>query len=166
MNKTLLLVRHADAAEAEVGQKDVDRELSPKGYQDATRLGYYFYEQQQAVDLMLVSTAHRARRTAEILAEQMRCNSHKIQFVEKLYQASVRVVLDLINDQTDSVTRLMIVGHNPTLSYLAEYLTGEAVGSMVPGGVFVLQPAVDEWSAVSQHSVVLQARITPDQLRK
>lgn len=166
MTKTLWLVRHADAVVPEVGKPDVERELSPKGYQDATRLGHYLYTQQQDIDVMLVSTACRAQRTAEILTEQMHYNNHKFQLSEELYQASVRSVLALINQQASSVFQLMIVGHNPTLTYLAEYLTGEPVNNMVPGGLFSLQLMVEQWEEVSQRSVTLNHYIIPDQLRR
>ncbi len=165
MIRDLLLVRHADSLEAEAGQKDIGRTLSPKGYQDATRLGHYLYERQQDVDLMLVSTAQRAQSTAEILTEQMHYGAHQIQLLEELYQASVRSVLDVIHRQEQGVRQLMVVGHNPTLTYLAEYLTGEPVSSLVPGGLFLLRLSVDQWIEVSQQSADVIAYIMPDQLR-
>lgn len=164
MIKELFLVRHATANEAEKGRKDSERELSPKGYQDATRLGYHLLEQQQVIDLMLVSTAQRARSTAEILAEQMHYGE-RIDHSDELYQASVRSVLSLINQQSEAVRRLMIVGHNPTLTYLMEYLTGEAVNGLVPGGLFLLQIPVP-WAEVSQQTATLDTYLDPEQLRK
>ena len=164
MTKELLLVRHAAADEAERGKKDSERELNAKGYQDATRLGHYLNGRQQVVDLMLVSTAQRARSTAEILAEQMHY-SGRIDYSDELYQASVRSVLSLVNQQPEVVNRLMIVGHNPTLTYLAEYLTGEPVSSLAPGGLFLLQIPVP-WAEVSQQTATLGTYLDPDQLRK
>ena len=158
-------MRHADAVASEAGQPDIERELSPKGYQDATRLGHYLYTQQQTIDLMLVSVAQRAQRTAEIIAEQMHYSNHKVQLSEDLYQASVRSMLELINQQATSVHQLMVVGHNPTLTYLAEYLSGEPVNNVVPGGLFSLQLVVDQWEEVTQRSVTLTNYIVPDQLR-
>lgn len=165
MNKELVLVRHADATAAEVGQKDAERELSLKGYQDVTRLGHYLYEQQQNIDLLLASTARRAQQTAEVLTEQMRYGNRPFRFSEHLYQASVRSLLDIINAQAASVGQLMIVGHNPTLTYLTEYLTGEAVNSMVPGGLVLLRLTVEQWSEVSQHTASLAIYLEPDRLR-
>ena len=163
MTKELLLVRHAAADGAERGKKDSERELNAKGYQDATRLGHYLNGQQQVVDLMLASTAQRARSTAEILAEQMHY-SGRVDYSDELYQASVRSVLSLINQQPEVVNCLMIVGHNPTLTYLAEYLTGEPVSSMAPGGLFLLQIPVP-WAEVTQQTATLDAYLDPEQLR-
>lgn len=164
MTKKLFLVRHATATEAERGKKDSERELNPKGYQDATRLAHYLREQQQTIDLMLVSTAQRARSTAEILTEQMH-HGGRINYSDELYQASVRSVLALINQQIETISNLMIVGHNPTLAYLAEYLTGEPVSNMTPGGLFLLQISVP-WAEVSQQTATLDHYLDPDQLRK
>ena len=157
-------MRHATADEAERGKRDSDRELSSKGYQDATRLGHHLNERQHIVDLMLVSTAQRARSTAEILSEQMHYRG-RIDYSDELYQASVRSVLSLINQQAEAINRLMVVGHNPTLTYLAEYLTGDPVSSMAPGGLFLLQIPVP-WAEVSQQTATLDAYLDPEQLRK
>lgn len=164
MMKNLFLVRHASANEVEKGGKDRERELSAKGYQDATRLGRHLREAQETVDLMLVSTAQRAQSTAEILTEQMH-HGGRIVYSDELYQASVRSVLTLINQQAEEINHLMIVGHNPTLTYLTEYLTGDPVNSMAPGGLFSLQIAVP-WTEVSQQSATLVAYLDPDQLRR
>ena len=157
-------MRHATADEAERGKRDSDRELSSKGYQDATRLGHHLNERQHIVDLMLVSTAQRACSTAEILVEQMHYRG-RIDYSDELYQASVRSVLSLINQQAEAINRLMVVGHNPTLTYLAEYLTGDPVSSMAPGGLFLLQIPVP-WAEVSQQTATLDAYLDPEQLRK
>ena len=165
MIRDLLVVRHAHSVEAEARQEDRERELSPKGYQDATRLGHHLYERQQGVDLMLVSTARRAQSTAEIIAEQMHYGDQKLHLLEELYQASVRSVLDLIHQQSESTRQLMIVGHNPTLTYLVEYLSGEPISGMVPGGLFLLRSDVEQWAEVVQQRVDIVAYTTPDQLR-
>ena len=149
-----------------MGQPDIERELSSKGYQDATRLGHHLYTQQQGIDLMLVSVAQRAQKTAEILTEQMHYNDHKFHLSEDLYQASVRSMLGLINEQADSIHQLMIIGHNPTLTYLAEYLSGEPVSAMEPAGLYSLRLAVDQWEEVAQQTVTITTYITPDQLRR
>jgi phosphohistidine phosphatase len=162
--KELLLVRHATANEGEQGTKDHERTLSAKGYQDATRLGYYLNKQRQVVDLMLVSPAQRTRSTAEILTEQMHYDGY-IEYSDELYQASVRSVLSLINQQTEEINRLLIVGHNPTLTYLAEYLTGEPVSNMAPGGLFILQ-IPGPWTQVSQQTATLGTYLDPEQLRQ
>lgn len=164
MIKKLFLVRHATANEVERGKKDGDRELSPKGYQDATRLGHHLLEQQYKVDLMLISSALRAQSTAQILAEQMH-HGGRLEYSDELYQASVRSVLALINQQDEVINHLMVVGHNPTLTYLAEYLTGEPVSNMAPGGLFLLQVSV-LWAEVSQKTATLDRYLDPDQLRK
>ena len=165
MTKNLWLLRHADAVSEEVRQKDIERELSAKGYQDATRLGHHLYTQQQDIDLIVASIAERAQRTAEILMEQMHYSSQKLQLSEELYQASVRSMLAVINQQSDDVHQLMVVGHNPTLTYLAEYLSGEAVNTIAPGGLFSLRLLVDRWEEVAQQTVSVDTYITPEQLR-
>ncbi len=166
MKKELLLVRHADARPSDGNERDAERQLSAKGYQDATRLGFYLREQQQEISVVLASTAQRARHTAEILMEQMRYSHDTIHLSENLYQGSIRSVMTLINEQPERVQKLMIVSHNPTLTYLAEYLSGEEVPVMEPGSFCLLHPLVDHWEEVAQQTVSFEKYLSPDQLRK
>ena len=162
MVKHLILVRHAEASAAAVGQKDKDRPLTAQGYQDAARVGRYGREQHWSIDHIVSSTALRAQTTAELIAEQLHFDLSKITFREELYQASVRTMLQEINQQTDDCHQLLLVGHNPTTSYLVEYLTGQATSSMVPAGVVGLSFEVP-WEAISQQTATLA--LVPTQFR-
>ena len=52
MFKNLLLIRHAKAFDNEPGQRDFDRELTPDGVKDASKIGKYLLEQNIKADLI------------------------------------------------------------------------------------------------------------------
>ncbi|WKN30464.1 histidine phosphatase family protein [Porifericola rhodea] len=162
MVKNLFLVRHAEAAEAIAGIKDIERDLTAKGYRDAPRVGKYLFELNVSTDAMLSSSAQRARATAELMAEQLKYEQHKIAYVEELYNASVRSMLQIINEAKPHWNKLIVVAHNPSISYLAEYLSGEAIGNMVPAGMVNLSFEIDNWSEVSEGLGKLEKYVTPD----
>ena len=130
MVKQLLIVRHAEARESQAEQRDFDRNLTPRGYQDAVRVGDFLKQQSWQPDLIICSSAVRAKATAQMIAEQLRYSQQRIQAIQDLYDGSLRTFLAVINKQDENVERIMAVGHNPTVSYLLEYLTGDEVGNV------------------------------------
>jgi phosphohistidine phosphatase len=152
MVKQLLIVRHAEAREPQTEQKDFDRDLTPRGYQDAVRVGNFLKQQSWQPELIICSSAVRAKATAQMIAEQLRYSQQRILTSQDLYDGSLRTFLSIVNEQNENIERIMTVGHNPTVSYLLEYLTGDEVGSLVPAGLALVQLTVEQWEAVSQRT--------------
>ncbi|WKN41993.1 phosphohistidine phosphatase SixA [Tunicatimonas pelagia] len=152
MVKQLLLVRHGEAKDSQGQQADASRDLTARGYQDAVRVGNYLKEQGWQPDVIISSPAVRATATAQMVAEQLHYPAQQIDFRPGLYEASLRTFLAIINEQDNQLSRILAVGHNPTVSYLIEYLTGEEVGNVVPGGFALVEFAVESWSEVSQRT--------------
>ena len=116
--------------------------------------------------MIISSDAVRAQTTAILLAEQLKYERHKIQYTEEIYKASVRSLLSLINDQKDAFTQVLIVGHNPVLTYLAEYLTKEEIGSIAPCGVVHLTCEAESWMEFSEGNVQLEDYMFPEKLNE
>jgi len=152
MVKQLLIVRHAEAHESQAEQRDFDRDLTPRGYQDAVRVGNFLKQQSWQPELIISSSAIRAKATAQMIAEQIRYSPQRIQSSQDLYDGSLRTFLSIVNEQNENIERIMTVGHNPTVSYLLEYLTGDEVGSVVPAGLALVQLTVEQWAGVSQRT--------------
>nr|WKN34658.1 histidine phosphatase family protein [Tunicatimonas sp. TK19036] len=164
MVKQLLIVRHAEAREPQNQQRDTERDLTARGYQDAVRVGNYLRGLGWQPDLMISSSATRAMASAQMIAEQIRYPAQRIQSNNELYDASLRTFLSIINQQEDTNERIMIVGHNLTVSYLIEYLTGEEVGSVAPAGFAIIEPTVEHWQEVSQNTATLASYKAPETL--
>ena len=164
MVKQLLIVRHAEAREPQNQQRDTERDLTARGYQDAVRVGNYLRVLGWQPDLMISSSATRAMASAQMIAEQIRYPAQRIQSNNELYDASLRTFLSIINQQEDTNERIMIVGHNLTVSYLIEYLTGEEVGSVAPAGFAIIEPTVQHWQEVSQNTATLASYKAPETL--
>lgn len=150
MKKTVFLVRHAQAAEPEIDQKDIARPLTPAGMRDAGLMGRYLFQNYENPNLILSSTAARAQTTAEMIAEQLKYDASGIRFDEDLYEASVRTLLRIINEVPDQYHSILIVAHNPSITYLAEYLSKSDVPNMYPGSVCILEFEDLHWKEVSE----------------
>lgn len=165
MDKTLIIVRHARAREADRMQKDVDRSLTEEGIGDASIIGRYLYNQNGTVDKVLSSVAARARETAELVAEQLKYDTSRIQYDVEIYDGSVRSLLSMVNNFNPVWNKVMIIGHNPSATYLAEYLTKSAIGSIAPGGYALLKIHTG-WDVVSEGTCYLDYYQYPEQVRR
>lgn len=150
MTKTLYLLRHARAADRLSGQKDIERELDSIGLQNSTRMGMNFSNKTLQFDMIISSPAERAKQTASLIAEQIKYNTDKIHYNDEIYEASVRTLLQVVNRFKDEWNNVLLVGHNPSISYLAEYLTRSELGDMTTCGVARIEFNLESWTEVSE----------------
>ena len=121
--RTLLLLRHAKSSWDDHGLRDQDRPLNKRGERTAPRMGVWMVEQGIAPDLVLSSTAERARRTAELVVEASRFDA-RIALVEELYLASPTTLLDVAARRGGDARRVLLVAHNPGCEELASRIGG------------------------------------------
>jgi len=161
MGKTLILIRHAKSDWSENGQKDFDRELNQRGHMDAPRMGGKLKDLGIVPDLIVSSPAARARLTTEYICEQIHYPLDAVDFQEDIYEASVRTLLKVVNELNDKYKTVVIVGHNPGFSYLAENLTHTEIGNIPTCGIVELQFELDSWALISQNTATLKSFIFP-----
>jgi phosphohistidine phosphatase len=145
----LHLIRHAQAEEA--GQyTDFYRPLTQKGMMDSARIANKFAESKPAVDLIICSDAERTIRTAEIYADFLKMDSEATQKVNTLYNGRLQEYMDCINQIDNACQGVLLVGHNPFISYVAEYLTGENFGEVPTSGLISIRFELDQWPLISK----------------
>lgn len=155
-------MRHAKATSREMKQDDLSRELTSEGIRQSRHMGAWFQEKNIHFDLVVSSSATRAEETAQLVLEGMSGEPPRTITEDTLYEASVRQFLDYINNIEDGYERVLIVGHNPTISYLAEYLTKADIGDMSTGSVAVISFDLASWKLVSGNTGVMERYIRPD----
>jgi phosphohistidine phosphatase len=116
--KRLLLLRHANAEEA-LGRADIDRPLSPRGRAEALEAAHSIARAELVCEALIGSPALRARETALIVAAELQLGD-ALQFEPALYLGNPEALLGPLRRCADSVNTLLIVGHNPGLSELAQ----------------------------------------------
>ena len=122
--KSVLLLRHAKSSRKDPDLSDHDRPLNKRGKRDAPRMGRLLKKENLVPDIIISSTAMRARATAEAVAKASGYKA-EITFDRSLYAAGPQAYIDALHDLSDDNVRVLIVGHNPGLEELVEMLTGE-----------------------------------------
>jgi phosphohistidine phosphatase len=150
MPKHLILFRHAEATTKLPNQSDKERDLTSHGITQSVQVGAQIAEKAIPIDVIFCSTANRARQTALLAADAMKFDQQKIKYEDEIYDASTRTLFSFINKIEDSFQSVMCVGHNPTFTYLAEYLTQEAIGDLVTAGIVIIKFDVNSWAELSQ----------------
>ena len=160
MAKTLFIVRHGKAKLADPGKQDHDRELEAEGLQQTTRLGSYIYEKTSDVSAIVCSSAARAVQTAEQIADQIKYDIAKLHIDEDLYEASVRIILSKVSAFRDDWDEVILVGHNPVLSYFVEYISGHHFNGMETGSLVKISCNIDRWIELSQDNASFEYYVT------
>ena len=122
--RTLLLLRHAKSSWADVGTRDHERALNARGEATAPRMAELLRDQALIPDLILSSSAVRARRTAEIVAATLGLSEDHLGTSEDLYLASPGTILDVVRGRAGDADKVLVVGHNPGIEDLVEAFVG------------------------------------------
>lgn len=118
MARTLVLIRHAKAAD---GAVDIDRPLAPRGVRDARAIGKWLAAAGIAPDRVVVSPARRARQTWEGAAAQLKVSPAPV-IDDRIYDNTVDALLEIVRAAPDEVHALVLVGHNPSFGEFAHGL--------------------------------------------
>lgn len=123
--KTILIMRHAKSDWDSEARTDHERPLNKRGRRDAPRMGAWLKEQDLVPELIISSTAVRARQTAEGVIDGSGYEGDWEQ-TRDFYHAEPEAYLTRLAQLPDDLTRVMVVGHNPGIEELIELLTDES----------------------------------------
>ena len=123
--RELLLVRHAKSSWDSAAVTDFDRPLGPRGLRDAPAMGAWLAAQDRIPDLVVTSPAVRARMTTERLLAGMEAEGLPLKHDARIYGAGRRDLVAVLEELTDGVACVMLVGHNPGLDELLVWLAAE-----------------------------------------
>jgi phosphohistidine phosphatase len=162
MPRYLYLLRHAQSAEKQHGQTDRDRNLTHLGMKQALLVAQFLKEHKTLPEMIMTSVAERAKETTRLIADALNYDPDRVLQYDELYDASTRTFLDFVRLLDDNLYHVMCVGHNPTISYLGEYLTKSVIGEMVPGGLSVLKFNIRTWKEAAEGGAELVLYRTPE----
>jgi len=123
MQRTLVMIRHAKSSWTTIGEKDFDRPLNDRGKEDAPKMGERLKKMNIIPDLIIASTAKRAKQTAKKIAEAIGYDEEKIQWEEKLYHCGPAEFEGVIYQVDDNVKTTFIIAHNPGITEFVNQLS-------------------------------------------
>ena len=160
--KLLLLLRHAKSSWDDPALADHDRPLAARGRRAAKRIGARLRTDQTPVELVLCSSARRARETTDLVAPP-----GIIKIEDGLYGASAGELLQRLRTVGDDVTSVMLVGHHPAMQELAVALlpdAGEETIGKFPTGALATLTFPGPWSSLAARRAELVTFLRPREL--
>lgn len=155
---TLILARHADASIiSENG--DHSRELSGRGLVQAAAAGETIRGWGFTPSICVCSDARRAAQTAEQIAETCGISPGCVVYTNRLYgsyttQELVELVASSVEkSRVPDADCVVVVGHNPDVTYKADALSREPFRAAFPtAGVVAILFDADDWSEICARS--------------
>ena len=161
--RNLLVMRHAKSDWGEAGLADHDRPLAARGVQAARRMGRFVNAVGASPQLVVSSSALRARATAELASEAGGWGC-PIVIDSALYASDVETVLGAVAAAAGDASIVLIAGHEPTWSELVSRLIGGGRVRMPTAAVACLDLARGGWSELHAGSCSLRWLVTPKTL--
>ena len=162
--KTLLVMRHAKSDWGAGFSDDHERPLASRGIKAARRMGRFLADAEVSPQLVITSTAVRARTTVELATEAGNWGC-PIVTTPEFYASDLESVLDVIAGTEPEVERVLIAGHEPTWSGLVSLLVGGARVGMPTAAVACLDLPVGGWTAIGPSACELRWLVTPRMLK-
>jgi phosphohistidine phosphatase len=168
--RTLYLLRHAKSSWDDPSLGDRDRPLASRGRRAAGLLASHLGTDPIEVDLVLCSSAVRARQTLELVLPSLG-GPLDIRFEDRLYGAGAADLLARLRSVDESTRTVLVVGHNPALQDLTETLAGDgevyslrAVRQKYPTGALATLSTRSGWSMLIPGSAYLDSFVMPRSL--
>ncbi|MEO6511787.1 MAG: histidine phosphatase family protein [Nocardioides sp.] len=153
--RRVAVMRHGKAEQT--GRTDFERELADRGRGDSSDTGAWLAQQGFAPDHVLVSAASRTISTWKSVASGGGFDVEP-SLSQVLYGAGPETALDLVRETPSDAVAVLVIGHNPTMAYLASLLDdGEADPSVsaemmtgYPTSAVALFEHVGAWADLSE----------------
>lgn len=140
--KHIIFVRHAKASRGDSKTKDFERPLTEKGRHDALEMSKRLTSLNIHPELIVCSSSKRTMETAMVYA---RNHSIETQGMLKLYHAMPETYESVIQELDDAIQTIIIVGHNPGISFIADIANPGKTTNLPTCGMIITSIDIDKW---------------------
>ena len=123
--RTLYLLRHAKSSWKDASLADFERPLKGRGRDAAEQMGRFLASKKVTVGALISSPSVRTRQTIDIVLRGVQLGVEP-QFDQRIYEASLTTLVQILLEIPDDQKAVMLVGHNPGMEELLAFLTREA----------------------------------------
>lgn len=147
--KRLILVRHAKTEVIRYDISDYQRNLVERGINDSKLIANKLFLKSIIPDLIISSPANRAIETSLLFANVLQYPVDMIEQIDDLYDGfTTQEFLTLLNQLGKGKETVLVVGHNPSIEYLAFNLTEEFYHNVPTCTVIGIDFQIDDWSDI------------------
>lgn len=152
--KTLVIARHAKSSWDYDSVDDFDRPLKESGIRNAYLVAETLKKKNIVFDYIYSSPANRALHTAIIFSRVLKLPFQQLEIHDELYSESDSDVIQFIRNIPENVSSVLIVGHNPTFTDLANRFLKQRISNLPTAGAVLLEFNCESWSQTGPVAVV------------
>lgn len=158
--KKLYLIRHAKSDWSDPGKSDFERGLNKRGKKNIPIMGKALREKEIKPDLIISSSAKRAKLTAKGLAKELGYKKD-ILFLKKLYLCEPDAWFEVIRDIDKKYETVFIIGHNPEITEVSNMLIDDFIDNVPTLGVVGFKVSGKKWKKFERDSALFEFFIYP-----
>lgn len=164
--KKIHLLRHAKSSWKNEALADIDRPLNKRGIRSCRFMAQHIYDAGCRFKNVFCSPAVRARSTIELISSHLPIKDVQWQIDEELYGCGSEGLLEWCRSLDESISELLIIGHNPTLTVFCNRLSNSNISNIPTCGYVQLTIRNDcRWQEISEASAELTAFLKPKELK-
>lgn len=153
-NRTLFIGRHAKSSWDFPGRNDIDRPLAERGLNNAYEMAYRTKKRGDRPEIIISSPANRALHTAIMFARELKVPFSGFQVDENLYMGGLDSILDIVSGVDNNTCSLMVFGHNPDFTDLANYFLKDHINNIPTCGMVKLVFNANGWENIQKSNLV------------
>ena len=161
--KSIILFRHGKSEWNTFYDSDHNRPLAPRGIKAAKKMGVFLANKKQVPDLVISSTAIRARTTVELAIEKGNWESAMI-LESAIYGGPPTVLLSIAQAQLDTIKSICFVGHEPNFSMFISQACGLGHIEFTTANMAKIDFNVNNWKDIEFGKGVLDWLQKPKEL--
>ena len=146
--KKLIIVRHCKSSWSDMSLSDFDRPLNNRGMNDGDLMSGKLLENLSSVDLLLSSSSNRTVLTSKFFIDKI--NINKIKYEDELYHADYKTIINKLKKVDNIINKLMVIGHNPGLTYLVNYFSNIRLYNLPTTGIVIFDFLIDNWKEIDK----------------
>ena len=144
--RKLTLLRHGKSSWAVPGLNDFDRPLKKRGYVNTFTMAERYRTKRLGLpDHVLSSPSQRTMTTATLFCEAIGFPRENIKAINAIYDASTVELYEILSRTKNTHKHILLVAHNPGLSYLAIELCQLHTTNVPTSGVVHMECELDNW---------------------
>lgn len=159
--RTLYLLRHAKSSWKDASLSDFERPLKRRGREAAQLVGERLGQEKLKNPVLICSPAVRTRETAELVLKSSKLRVEE-RWDQRIYEASLRDLLQVVSEIPDDKKVAILIGHNPGFEELLAFLTGQS--RRMPTAALAKIMFDVSWKDIEARSGKLDWFVTPKEL--
>ncbi|MDX4058314.1 histidine phosphatase family protein [Aliarcobacter skirrowii] len=147
--RELILIRHAKSDWSNPLLDDFERPLNKRGEKNAPFMAKILKKELQKPDLIISSPSFRTKLTLEYFLKEFEYKGEVI-FEKSIYEAPFENLLKVIKNIDNKYKTIFLIGHNPGLNDLANFLLGSFEDNIPTSGVLKIDFDTNSWKNISK----------------